>query len=86
MKIIEMFSDHFTIWADDLPLDMFQQIPDPFPGCQIAVYFYQDGSMDSAWWKGIELKISGKDGLELDGMVRSYHDEQRKDRAEEATS
>jgi len=86
MKIIEMFSDHFTIWADDLPLDMFQQIPDPFPGCQIAVYFYQDGSMDSAWWKGIELKISGRNALELDVMVTHYWDEQRKDRAEEAAS
>jgi hypothetical protein len=81
-EIIEMLSDHFTISADDLPIEMFRQIPDPFPGCTIAIYFNDDGSMSGAWWKGIELPISHKSAKELDGMVGVYQDNSRQEAAE----
>jgi len=82
-KIKEMNTDHFVICADDLPIDMFQQIPDPFPGCDVAIYFNEDGSMHGAWWKGIELHINQMSENELDGMVGVYQDNQRQDAAEE---
>lgn len=82
-KIKEFNDDHIVIDADNLPLDMFQQIPDPFPGCTIAIYFDDDGSMSGAWHKGTELKISHKDALELDGMVGVYQDNARQDAVEE---
>ena len=82
-EIKEMNVDHFVIDADNLPLEMFQQIPDPYPGCDIAVYFNDDGSISGAWWKGIELKINQKSANELDGMVGVYQDNARQDAVEE---
>ena len=82
-EIKEMNTDHIVIDADNLPLDMFRQIPDPYPGCDIAIYFNDDKSWHGAWWKGLAIKISGKDGLELDGMVGFYQDNARQEQAEE---
>ncbi len=81
-EIKEMNEDHIVIDADNLPLAMFDQMNDPFPGCDVAVYFNDDKSWHGAWWKGTELKISHKDGLELDGFVGFYQDNQRQTEAE----
>jgi len=78
-----MHSDHFYIDVDDLPLDMFRQINDPFPGCDIAIYFNEDGSLHGCWWFGEKLEISHKDAIELISMLEVYKDNQRQEMAEE---
>ena len=85
MSVKEMHEDHFTIDADDLPLDMFQQIDDPFPGCDVGVYFDHDErglTLIGAWIKGEELKISHKDAIDLIGMIEAYQEEKERDQAE----
>lgn len=82
-EIKEFNEDHIVIDADNLPVEIFQAIPDPFPGCDVAVYFNDDKSWHGAWWKGIELPISQRSANELDGMVGVYQDNARQDAAEE---
>ncbi|MBL4800208.1 MAG: hypothetical protein JKY50_22660 [Oleispira sp.] len=80
-----MYEDHFVIDADSLPLDMFRQIPDPFPGCDMAIYFHENGVLEGCWWKGIELKIDHTSGMIIYGWLKAYGESLQRELAENST-
>ena len=87
-EIKEMFCDHFTMDANNLPLDMFRQLDDPYPDCIIEVHFSEDFNdhnaltLDGAWAGEQELEISHLNAIDLVGMIGAYDDIQRQDIAE----